>query len=160
MESVPQISSALLFEIIRSVTVALGTDDPVGLPGEKCGILRGRGQRIIRADRAANVSPTPQHAFEIDPADLIRAYRGARRRNGLDVLGFYHTHPSGDDAPSSTDAACAAPDGKLWLIAAKGKARLWRAVDNGGIHGRFDPVEFDLVVGKRAPERVGGVTLR
>ncbi|MFM9829559.1 MAG: M67 family metallopeptidase [Sphingomonas sp.] len=152
----PQISSALLLRIMRWALLASAS----GLPEEKCGILRGRGERIMRADAAANVSPWPGRKFEIDPAALIAAYRTARRPNALAVLGFFHTHPSDDVMPSVTDAACAAPDGKLWLIATMREARLFRAVSDGAIHGRFDPVEFDLVVGKRAPERVGGLFAR
>ena len=151
METVPEISSALVARLMRLVSV--GAE-------EKCGLLRGRGQRVLRADPAANVASAPATTFEIDPAALIAAHRAERRRGGLELLGYYHTHPSGDAMPSETDAACAAPDGKLWLIAAQGEALLFRAVHSGAIHGRFDPLEFDLVVGKRAPERVGGVRRR
>lgn len=116
--------------------------------------MLGRGGVVRRLAPAANISPMPRTHFEIDPAVLIAAYRRARRAGALTVLGFYHTHLTDDAMPSPTDAACAAPDGKLWLIATAREARLFRAVPDGVIHGRFDPVMFDLVVGKRAPLRV------
>jgi hypothetical protein len=67
----------------------------------------------------------------------------------LEILGFYHTHLSRDPWPSQRDADDAAPDGKLWLIATSLQARLWRAVPQGEVRGRFDPVRFDLKIGKR-----------
>lgn len=146
METAPEISSALLARLVRLADHH----------HEQCGILRGRGQVVRRVDLAANVAANPSIRFEIDPHALIAAHRAARRAGGLDLLGYFHSHPGGDAMPSATDAACAAPDGTLWLIAAHGEARLFRAVPTGALHGRFDPVCFDLVVGKRAPERVGG----
>lgn len=160
METVPEISSALLTNLMRLAWVGPYYDGVLGPPDEKCGLLRGRGHRVLRADPAANVAADPFTTFEIDPVALIAAHRAARRQGGLELLGYYHTHPTGDAWPSETDAACAAPDGKLWLIAAQGQALLFRAVESGAIHGRFNQLLFDLVVGKRAPERVGGVRLR
>jgi len=145
METVPEISSALLHRLVR-----LAATGP-----EHCGILRGRKGRVVRVDLTANVDPDPAYRFEIDPAALIAAYRQARRPGALDILGWFHTHPTGSPEPSLTDARSAAADGSLWLIAGKGAARLYRAVERGEIHDRFDPVAFDLKVGKRAPERVG-----
>lgn len=160
MEMVPQISSTIMLAILRSVCIGSFDGTSYGPPHEKCGILRGRGNRITEAMSARNVSPTPTTAFEIDPAALIRAHQLARRRGGLAIFGYFHTHPVGDASPSSRDAAGAMPDGLLWLIASRTEAKLWRAVDNGVVHGRFDPVVFDLKVGNRCAQRVGGVTLR
>lgn len=143
-----EISSAAVLRIMRSTRIASFRDGVYGPPHEKCGILRGRGERITAVDPAENVSDTPEVAFEIDPATLLAAYRAQRRPRALQVLGFFHTHPSGDPTPSIRDADCAAPDGKLWLIATSLQARLWRAVPDGAVHGRFDPVRFDLKVGK------------
>ena len=144
-----EISSAILLEAMRSVMIASHINSIFGPPDEKCGILRGRDNRITRMDRAANVAADPFKTFEIDPAALIAAYKNARRKGGLDVMGFFHTHPEGPSIPSERDAAMAVPDGKLWLIAAWDGARLWRAVENGEVHGRFDPVIFDMRIGQR-----------
>lgn len=81
--------------------------------------------------------------FEIDPAALFAALREARR-GGPKVLGHYHSHPSGIAAPSLADAVAAAPDGAVWLIAARGEITAWRAVSDGAVHGRFDPLTLAI----------------
>jgi len=91
-----------------------------------------------------NVTEDPERRFEIDPAALFAALR-AERAGGPKIVGYWHSHPSGDATPSATDAAMAAADGRLWLIVAGEAATLWRAVEAGALHGRFDAVE--LVVG-------------
>ena len=149
MSMAVEISSALVLRIMRSVWIASDKDGVIGPPWEKCGILRGRGGRITVADWTENVSETPRTAFEIAPAQLLAAYKQARKPRALELLGFFHTHLSGSAWPSERDASSAAPDGKLWLIATELQARLWRAVPEGKVLGRFDPVRFDLKVGNR-----------
>lgn len=100
------------------------------MPREACGLLFGEGDRISHAEAAANVAEAPERAFEIDPAALFAALR-AERTGGLPVIGYWHSHPSGDAAPSATDAAMAQPDGKLWLIAGDDAISLWRAGEHG-----------------------------
>jgi proteasome lid subunit RPN8/RPN11 len=126
---------------------------------EICGILRGDGPNIVRADTAANVAADPARHFEIDPAALLAAHRDARRPGAVGVAGWYHSHPSGDPAPSVTDAAQAAPDGMLWLIVGGNFGRLWRAVPDGARHGRFDPVRFDVVQPNRVDKSCAAVQM-
>ena len=89
-------------------------------------MLLGAAGRIDAVRPASNVAPDPSRHFELDPAVLIAAHRAARDA-GPAVIGHYHSHPSGVAVPSATDAACAAPDGTLWLIVAGDVARLWIA---------------------------------
>jgi proteasome lid subunit RPN8/RPN11 len=94
------------------------------LPEEACGILMGRSGRIEVARPARNVHPEPRSHFEIDPQALIDAHRAARA-GGPQVLGYYHSHPSGPAEPSRIDQAMAAGDGSVWAIAAGGDVRCW-----------------------------------
>lgn len=107
---------------------------------EICGLLLRSADGGIGARPCANVHPMPATRFELDPAALLSAHRAARK-GGDTVVGHYHSHPSGDAMPSLTDAAQAAADGAIWLIVAgNGEARAWRAVGDGAVHGRFDPL--------------------
>jgi len=47
--------------------------------------------------------------------------------------------------PSATDAACAAPDGSLWLIVADGVARLWIAGPGEGGNVHFAEAALDIM---------------
>ena len=105
---------------------------------EVCGLLLGHGSQVTEAVHCSNVAADPATTFEIDPAQLIAALREARA-GGPQVVGCYHSHPSGTAQPSPRDAAEAAANGWLWLIVAGGKSALFRAVAGGDIHGRFVP---------------------
>jgi len=110
-------------------------------PGcEICGLLLGTKDHVTAFRLAENVSRTPEIAFEIDPAVLLAAHREARADGAPQLVGYFHSHPSGDSDPSPRDAQQAQPDGALWLILAGGGARLWRSVEAGAVHGRFDRV--------------------
>ncbi|WP_066480064.1 MULTISPECIES: Mov34/MPN/PAD-1 family protein [unclassified Sphingomonas] len=109
---------------------------------EICGLLLGRDDHVTEAVVARNVADDPAARFEIDPAMLIAAHRDARA-GGPEVVGWFHSHPRGDNRPSATDAAMAQPDGRLWLILGgppDHAPALWRAVRDGPVHGRFEPV--------------------
>ena len=111
---------------------------------EVCGLLLGDEGRIASVRPCANASDEPARRFELDPAALIAAWR-AGRSGGPRVIGHYHSHPTGDARPSATDAAEAAADGAIWIIAAAGQVAAWRAVAAGVVHGRFDPVALIVV---------------
>lgn len=131
--------------VIASTALATIVDHAAAAwPDEACGVLigdRGFGG-IVDAVPARNVAADPARAFEIDPPTLIAVHRAARAGAGA-VVGWYHSHPNGVGAPSTTDAARADPDGRLWLIAAAGAVTAWRAEAGGAVHGRFTPVALD-----------------
>ena len=102
-------------------------------PAECCGLLIGTAESIVEAARTTNLASDPNR-FEMDPGDHIRARREARTR-GLDVLGFYHSHPRSPATPSARDRAEAWYPGYLYLIvsvrAEPAEVRLYR-LDPGG----------------------------
>ena len=83
-------------------------------PAECCGVLIGTATAIVEAVRASNLADSPSR-FLIDPQDHIRARRDARAR-GLDVIGFYHSHPRSDAQPSATDLAEASYEDCFYVI--------------------------------------------
>lgn len=83
-------------------------------PDECCGVLLGRevnGRRIV--ERLLPIENQwdeveRRRRFLIQPADVLRAEREARRL-GLDVVGFYHSHPDAPARPSAFDREHAWP---------------------------------------------------
>ncbi len=105
-------------------------------PCECCGILLGEGDAIAEILPARNVHSDPRSHFEIDPQVLVDCHRAART-GGLQVLGYYHSHPNGLAEPSATDRAMAASDGAIWAVIATGRVTLWRSGDAG-----FEPLPY------------------
>lgn len=112
-------------EVASEVIDTLRAEARAAHPRECCGLLLGKGWRIAQALPAANVHPDPARRFEIDPAALIAAHKEARE-GGPDILGYYHSHPSGPAEPSATDRAEASHDGRVWAIVAGGAIGWWR----------------------------------
>lgn len=116
--------------ITRAALDAILAAARAAAPEEACGLLLGQGLRIMRAQPAANVAAERTCRFEIDPAALIAAHRAARH-GGPEVAGYFHSHPAGLAAPSATDAAMAAGDGRIWAIAAGGTVTFWKDAESG-----------------------------
>jgi len=77
-------------------------------PRESCGLLLGRDidsiRRIDEAIPAANVDAAAARRFTIAPEDFLAAERAARAR-GIEVVGFYHSHPDAEPLPSRSDVS-------------------------------------------------------
>ena len=102
-------------------------------PEECCGVLlgvRAEGEAVVRQVRPApNVFEGDRRTrYELDARAHLRAQREARA-GGLEVLGFYHSHPDGPAYPSQADLERAWP-GYAYLIVTPGDAeppaRCWR----------------------------------
>ena len=95
-----------------------------GSPNEVCGLLIGPrgGGRVTQARRARNtVTERARDRYEIDPRDHIRSQKECDAA-GLEVVGYYHSHPDHPAQPSVFDAERAWA-GPLYLIVsvARGK---------------------------------------
>lgn len=78
-------------------------------PHECCGALLGRptpgGWRVESAIRAGNTrTDSPRNRYQIAPIELVKIEREARSR-GLEIAGFYHSHPDHPAQWSATDFA-------------------------------------------------------
>jgi proteasome lid subunit RPN8/RPN11 len=76
-------------------------------PNECCGVLLGHAEEdsnsVIDAVPAENTrSDSAHNRYHIAPHELIRIQQQARHR-GLDIIGFYHSHPDHPAEWSKTD---------------------------------------------------------
>ncbi|HOB13902.1 MAG TPA: M67 family metallopeptidase [Novosphingobium sp.] len=128
-------------EVTSGTIATLREEAERAYPRECCGLLLGQGNRVALAQPAANVHPDPLRHFEIDPAALIAAHR-AQRAGGLELIGYYHSHPNGRAEPSAEDIAMAERAGRFWAIVAAGNVLWWRDGKQG-----FEPLSSRVVGG-------------
>ena len=99
-------------------------------PHECCGVLLGHstrdGWQVESAVRAGNTRTDSAHnRYHIAPVELVKIQREATRQ-GLDIAGFYHSHPDHPAQWSPTDFAEAHWIGCSYVITevVQGKARV------------------------------------
>lgn len=78
-------------------------------PEESCGILLGRflgeDRSVVSAIPCTNVRrDSPLNRYAIDPKEVIHVQREGREQ-GLEMVGFYHSHPDHPAEWSMTDLA-------------------------------------------------------
>ena len=78
-------------------------------PYECCGVLLGHSgpvvNTVVDAVRAGNArTDSARNRYQIAPQELVRIQRQARHA-GLDIVGFYHSHPDHPAQWSKTDLA-------------------------------------------------------
>lgn len=92
-------------------------------PNECCGLLLGHAAAneeaprvVIEAYAMRNANEaSPRNRFDFDPKEHLAAQRQARER-GLEIVGFYHSHPDHPARPSQYDLDHAAWPGYSYLI--------------------------------------------
>ncbi len=112
-------------------------------PQEACGLLAGVGEQVQAVIPIPNSAADPHHFYRLEEAAFARALLQLDRQ-GLELLGFYHSHPQGDPIPSSTDVQQATyPDTPYLIIGLRGEPRLavWQMR-----YGEVTPVEVGIGV--------------
>lgn len=88
-------------QLPRRIYGRLRAEARAALPNECCGLLGGHGEDVTELFAASNQLASPS-AFEIPPQELFDIFRELRARK-LELVGIYHSHPAGDNAPSQRD---------------------------------------------------------
>lgn len=88
------------------------------LPEEACGLIAGRTTRHEKRIEKVYLLPNADHSsahFTITPQDQLDAIRDMRR-NGLQLLGNWHSHPQTPSRPSEEDKRLARDPSASYLI--------------------------------------------
>lgn len=104
-----------------------------GYPSEVCGFLLGvdgEARQVREVRRASNVlADSTRDRYLIDPRDTLKVDRETRQR-GLQIVGFYHSHPDHPASPSGYDVERAWPWYTYLILATTSRgvreARAWR----------------------------------
>ena len=75
-------------------------------PLEACGLLAGRGSTVESVLVMQNQAQSPVR-YVMDPIEQLHAFEWIES-NGLDLIGIFHSHPTGPETVSPTDIAEAA----------------------------------------------------
>lgn len=105
--------------ITKTTIDSIRTHASVTYPEECCGVLLGEfreGIRVLEAVAVDNTSETQrERRYLIDAPTLFRITKEADGR-GLDVVGFYHSHPDHPAQPSQTDLEQATFPAYVYMI--------------------------------------------
>jgi proteasome lid subunit RPN8/RPN11 len=118
----------------------VGRHASITYPDECCGVLIGRFQAggatfVERVLLVGNERADSRHnRYLITPETVLAAHKEARAL-GLEIVGYYHSHPDHPARPSEIDREQAWP-GVSYLIVSVAKravveARSWRLSDDG-----------------------------
>lgn len=95
-------------------------------PLETCGLVAGRkgaAERLVPLPNAEKTNTT----YLAEPRAQFEAFR-AMRRDGLDMLGIYHSHPATEAYPSARDIELALyPDTRYLIVSLAGDAPVVRS---------------------------------
>ena len=82
---------------VHEITVYLNEHIPL----EACGLLAGKNDQVEKIFFVRNQAQSPVR-FVMDPYEQLQAFDWIET-NGLDLLGIFHSHPSGPETASPTD---------------------------------------------------------
>ena len=127
---------------------AIASHGKSGYPYEVCGVLLGKyGEGCVSAivQMFNREREKPRVRYHMDAEDLMLVTQRYREA-GLDIVGYYHTHPDHPPRPSPTDLARAMETGGL----TDGSFHIVMSIEGGtqasapcGWIFRFDAERFD-----------------
>lgn len=91
-------------------------------PNECCGLLAGKGDRVLRLFRMTNVEHSP-FRYSMDGKEMLKVLNEIDD-NGWELLAIYHSHTHSPAYPSATDVRLATwPDAYYLLVSLMDKTR-------------------------------------
>lgn len=93
-------------------------------PVEACGLLVGKGGRVLRVYLVENICHSPT-AYEMDPVRQVAVFLELEAA-GWELSAIYHSHPAGPAEPSPTDIAQAFYPESVYLIVSPSATGNWQ----------------------------------
>src|SRR5207248_4304550 len=137
-----------MIEITDEHLREIGAHGERDYPFECCGLLIGRfdgdSKQVVETYPISNAreEAAKRNRFLIRPEELMRGEKYAREK-GLEVVGFYHSHPDDRAVPSQYDLEHAWPTYSYIVIAVeKGQAADLRSWEMESDRSRFNEEEI------------------
>jgi proteasome lid subunit RPN8/RPN11 len=131
-------------EHIEAITAHAEADYPHECGGLLLGHLEnGNGKAVVETLPMENTAEveTRHDRVLIDPRALMKAERYAREK-GLDVIGYYHSHPDDEAVPSQFDLDHALPVWSYIIVSVRDrKAVDWRSWEMEEDRSKFNKEE-------------------
>lgn len=112
------------------------------VPLEACGLLAGRDSRVEAVIEVTNQAQSAVR-FVMDPIEQLNAFEWIES-NGLDLIGIFHSHPTGPETVSPTDIAQAAYAVAQVILAPVENTQAWRARGFWLEGGTVSEVELEI----------------
>ncbi len=103
-----------MIKIPKSVYKELEEHSLESNPIEACGYLAGEVGEVKYAIKMTNVDNSPEH-FSFDPKEQFEAFKKVQKE-GLRLIGVYHSHPSTPSRPSKEDIKLAYDASMSYII--------------------------------------------
>jgi len=141
-----------VISIPETMVAEIGRHARETYPEECCGALIGEvsgdAARIRRVERLTNTSVEERgRRYLVSPEEYERVERAAEK-DGLSLLGFYHSHPDHPPVPSEFDREHALPFFHYVVMAVSqgepGEARSWTLSADRGVFEREELVSDGL----------------
>lgn len=110
-------------------------------PLEACGLLAGKGSTVEAVLVVRNQAQSPVR-YVMDPIEQLHAFEWIES-NGLDLIGIFHSHPTGPETVSPTDIAEAAYAVTYVILARVNDT--WRTRGFWVEHGGFREVDLQIL---------------
>ena len=152
----------MVVRIYSTAYLGMTRDAESGYPYEVCGVMIGKENTVTHFHKCSNLvaddksetafkktgnidSARLKDRFELDPRSYMEADSWARK-NGLSILGIYHSHPDHPSVPSETDRQVASPGWAYIIFSVNGgkfaDARIWYIDERSS---RFEERKFEVV---------------
>jgi proteasome lid subunit RPN8/RPN11 len=90
-----------MISITQEVMATIIEHARLDLPDEACGYLAGNKGHILKSYPLTNTDHSPDH-FTFDPSEQFTTIKQARKE-GLEIIANYHSHPVTPARPSAED---------------------------------------------------------
>lgn len=104
-----------MIEINKKIVDAIFEQGKEELPIEACGYLAGKDGVAVKRYPLTNIDNSSEH-FTLDPKEQFDTYKAAKKE-GLNLIAVYHTHPETPARPSEEDIKLAFDPNISYVIA-------------------------------------------